>query len=787
MQLSGDAALDAAVNATDRKVVYKVEIDWNRNGLYDHTLSDVSRAVESVRVDRNVNGALPPESTLLEGYYSGQLQLQLSGKTASGHSIVQQMAMWRTDSLLFGQARTGVRIRVHIGHRTSTGAETLVPQFVGTIIDCKVLSGPGLVAIIANDLSEDMRGSIDLPTWGMSIPSQLSQSLNLSLRVNNQWPIDYVFRKNGYYSSPKPHSRVFWAATMHGSPVPEIGHRTQYLIGEGILTDEESAYRPGRPGWGLAYGGTPTWWAAISSRAEVTGWTGARSQTLVMQCQVETTNAEGVYPGQPGALFSWSSGTSYSSGNTFILYLTSTRRLMLNTYQDTTLRTSTLGPTLAAGWQDAWVEIEISASGVGSTLRWVGGTTSTTDLSGLYANPPGAGYSTVVIFGQQPIQDVHMSNRTGLAAGATRYNPATWTPQYDLDTSLNEVIGLPIRRGVSSWDLLREIVGAEFGTLGFSESGRPFFYNRDTIRRSTLTTTRTLTNERTLSEISLTERGSARRNVITAPVAEIRRTGPIDSTKAWVRVFELQDSNMILLPPGNSSFRFTLDVPGGVLSEVDPTLMTTAAFDAAASDPSVHGFAAIRVQDGTQVSSGITASVTPLSPTTSGNDVFNIGFANTGGWAKLRTTGGDPALRLRGLGMVRATEKVYTWRRETSIADIGEKVLDLPSSEWYQSPDQLAALAYSLLKDLSSPVPLVDQIESVGDCRAQLTDAVLIEDKAMLGGPFLCTLSGITRSLLISGAGAKLTDTLSVRPVAAPGKWILGHSVWSVLGQTTRV
>lgn len=46
MQNAGDTALATAVDSADRYVIHKLEVDWNRDGLYTHALSDLTSVVD---------------------------------------------------------------------------------------------------------------------------------------------------------------------------------------------------------------------------------------------------------------------------------------------------------------------------------------------------------------------------------------------------------------------------------------------------------------------------------------------------------------------------------------------------------------------------------------------------------------------------------------------------------------------------------------------------------------------------------------------------------------------
>ena len=61
MQFADNFFLRIAVHDDRRALVYKLEADWNRNGLYDHALSDLTSVVKEIRVDRDLLPLLPQE------------------------------------------------------------------------------------------------------------------------------------------------------------------------------------------------------------------------------------------------------------------------------------------------------------------------------------------------------------------------------------------------------------------------------------------------------------------------------------------------------------------------------------------------------------------------------------------------------------------------------------------------------------------------------------------------------------------------------------------------------
>lgn len=796
MQNSGDAALAAAVDSRDRTIVYKVEVDWNKNGLYNHALSDLTTAVDVLQIQRDVNSTLPPETTLLEGFYSAQATIQLGGKQAGNAvRIAQSLSMWRTDSPLYGKPKTGYPVRAFIGHRLADGTTVTPQQFQGVILDVSVNSRAGTAVLTCDGGAAMTQARIDLPTYALTPAASGNFNVGQSVRVNSQWVIDYVLRRNGFYMTPPAHARVFYSATLHGSVVPERGHGCYSWVGAGALRDEDPVYVSGRPGWGLAYGGSPLWWNASYAMCDFTGYSGAQGQTLVIQCQVDTTNAAtaAIYSNQRGGLVAHSTGNGYLDGVGVLLQLTTTRRMELNIYRNGSLVASVLGTTLASGWQDVWVELELGTPYSASTIRWPDGTSTAVNLSGMTSTPPNGAllYGNVVTFGQLPMHDLQISDRTGLATQATIYNAATWVPKVQLDPGLNEVTGLPLRRGVNSWDLLKEVVGAEFGVLGFTEAGVPFFRNRNTVRRSTLTVVKTIDDTKALTDLSMTEQSTSVRNSITFSYARRLMDGPLSSPDVWSVLWELDDPAGILLAPGATSLDLVLDKPGIVFTSLFPAQYTTAQWnDPAQATNTNHGFATT-TPNGTAVTSGITCNaIIPLSPRDTGiSDLLRVVIVNTtNSYVHFKTTDGRAAFRIKGLAFYDGDAVNGGMKRAGAIAADRERVLDLGSNDWYQMVMPLQKIASSLLKDLQAPVPVLDQLPTVGDCRLQLQDTVSVADATSLGGPMFCGIVGINRSLQVSGdSQVKLSDSLTVRPVAAPTKWVLGSSTLSVLGSTTKL
>lgn len=798
MQLSGDADLAAAVEAANQYLVWRLEVDWNRDGLYSHAFSDLTSIVKSIRTDRDVQSSLPAETTLIEGYLAGQMQVTLGGtRPQDSQPIARLLSPWNSGGSLFGEGRLGIPIRAFIGNRTATGSTPSPQQFQGFISDFSVDSRTGDVILICLDPADDTRAAIDLPLWAVEQGSLTTPTDDW--RINSQWVIDYVFRRNGVYMSPPPMPGCVFLATCHGSLVPEVGHNG-FLDGftsVGLTTPDDQVYYPGRAGWGLAYGGQPGKIPATYARTEISSFSFAAGKSITFQAQIDMRHVASVQGAGAWCMVGSDDFVIGGSGSGHRIRnrIDTTGKQWCDIYNpgpgSGTLLVSLGGPTYPlTGFADVWVRLDFGNPLSNSFVTFPGTGPIAINLSGLTSGSTWT-HLPVIFAPPYPMHDLQVCDATGRAAGATIYDAAGWVPQVDLDTGLNDLTGLPLRRGVGSWDLLKEVVGAEFGIVGFSETGRPFFKNRDTVRRQNLTVEKTLTEDKLITDLRVSEKAGSVRNRVTAAVTP-RRITVWSGTNAWDVVFRLKDISSLVCPAGTSFHRIKLDMPAWMQDQSD-AVFYTAPENWPPADNLIQNagrFCAVREKDMGTAQTGVVVSIVTLPPSQFGPDMVQLNVFNPGLFPIVfADTDGSPALWLVGRAYNDEDGGDFSLSFASSVARYGERVLQLPQSDWHQRPESVRTIARQLLKDLRNPMPQFDSVVTVGDCRLQLEDTASVQDAGVLGGPVWTTVNGISRSLTVDSntGAAKLEDTLNVRPFATPGKWILGHPQWSVLGQTTRV
>lgn len=797
MQNSGDALLAAAVEAPVQTVVHKLEVDWARNGAYAHALSDLTKVVVSAQIDRRLNGSLPQETTMVEGFSTARMSVTLSGiRPGDTDPIAKLLSPWNISAPLFGDGRLSTPVRMSIGNRVSSGVETMPRQFTGVVSEFTVDSRTGTISMICLDSSETLHSSVSLPAFALSQGTLTKPQADW--RINSQWMIDYVLRKNGIYASPPPQTGCIYSNTGHGALIPEIGHWP--LWGEsssfGIRTADQPVTYPGRTGWGLAYGGdrngAPTLWSR--GRPGIVPQAGT---VLTVQAQIDTSKVNSAWWGQTGEWMQIWFGPNFAGslgGINLLFTLASSGQLLVAFCNQSTIIAQPFSTGLVplTGIQDVWYKITFGTPLSNSSVQFSTGDTASVNLSTLNTALEVWPFPRVKVSAFWPMQDIQICNATGVG-GTTLYDPTTWVPQADLDEGLLTVSGLPIRRDVDSWELVKEVAQAEYGTVGFDESGRFFFRNRDNVRRGNLTIEKTLTESQLIGDLGLSERTGSVRNIISTKVRpRFIKSSYVPSGYGGVPmdvVFKPANIETIVCEPGNSAHQLQMDTPGFVYDSTDSTQIAPADWppDTTSLVNALPVFSAVRQGQTGIEQTGVLLRVITLPPEY-GHDQVLLLVYNPGIYPILfGGFNGDPGLWIAGRKYVQDTDTDLTVRRESSISTYGARSLELPTSDWLQQESSVGAITRGLLKDLRAPTPVIQNLVAVGDCRVQLADTVSVRDTGIIGGPMYTAVDGISRSLTINSGGAQLVDRYDVRPFSSPGKWILGHPTQSILGSTTKL
>lgn len=786
MQDAGDTALAAAIAASNRHIIWSLEIDWNQDGLFNHALSDMSKVVDSMVVTRAYETTLPKTVTLVEGSSAARLDIQLSGKRAGDLiDLAFQLSPWRTDGAFYHGTRMLIPIRASLGVRTAAGTGPMQRQFTGFITDFATNRKNRSVTISAYDGVELLRTPMQFPLLSLST---YLRDLGWQYYYNPQAVLDLVLRKSGFYMSPPAPANCVMSLPWHGAPLPEIGYRVLHFAAS--QSNVEDLTTPG------VYG------LAGNAHRGMLQYVGV-SFDRILPFENTKTSMQGLFKFGPNVynesvpdywtsfinseLFRVSDNESTTEGVNWAVNITSSAQLQFKAYNNSTLLATVNGPTVTTyGWHNIACCIEIGATLASTTIRWSLDevvTTASVDLTGWNAVATSGLYefSSYETWGGLPMQCIQLLWMPSTEDVLTRwYKTSTFQSTADIDPCLNLVSGIPPTAGVPGWDVIKDVVSAELGVFGFTEFGRPFFKNRDNVRRQSINTVKTLdVSQGDLKDLTLRERIETVQNVISVNTNAVYETGTPEglATPIWV----LSNVGGMIIPPGESTFQISLPRPSRVKSaswfiqrtsaDYNSTSQSSAFVATLADNPSVeaaYGTVGVRV-------------VQKADWQTVKMFIFNT---NTGP-IQFATDTGQPALSIGGWFVESTTAENRLYSSAGSIARFGARTLQLPSTPYTQIQVPFESIALGLLRDLQNPVAELNSVPAVGDPRLQLLDSMQIKDAGGLGGDIPVMLWGYQRALKVNSTGGILQDDLDMRPFAAPGTWILGHPVYSILGSTT--
>lgn len=773
MQLPNDAALAAAVASNNRVVVSELKADWNRDGLYAHALSDLTEWVESVSVQRDIIGTLPEETTTIEGFIGAQLDFTLSGtRPRDSKDVVQLLSPLRADSPLYGDSRTGIPIKWRLGMQTAAGTIPMMDQFTGTISAFRADSGARTVVVSCLDGIESLHAPINLPVF--QNPDWESNQTRLGqYRINSHWVIDYVLRQNGIYQSPPMQPGCIYSATGHGSMVPELGHQFTLFTKQGTFTEDDTSTVPGK--WGYAYNGTGKFMSVWSARANA-AFTPTVGRSWLIQLMVYGPGVPLQISATGDFVVTISTDSSlFAPGATTLAYrIARTGQMFADFYNGASLINTIAGPSVSSvgGWQYCFVLVDFAGATLNNcAVSFPNESHSGVNLTGLSLAPVTYPYPAVMTGAGFPVQNIQINDATGIAPP---FYDTSFVSQCDLDIGLNEFPALPLVRGSDSLDVLKSVIGSEFGVGGFSESGRFYFRNRNTVRKNNLQISRAYTADQNLQLAASEPPGSVRNSVTTKVRASFR-------VSAYQEVWTPSSTEDFQILPGTNTFRVTLDRPC-LLNDFSPLTFTSMAFwDVEPTPSQSHKFHAIDSLNNPVPGVTVAVRFDPVALAQGRDEVIITVTSPIADTVRFSTTDGRPALSIDGLPAVDGAETLQTYERANSIARFRRQVLPLDLDPWRQLQKFQQPIALGLLKDLKAPIPIFDQIQVVGDPRSQLQDSLQLGDTEGLGGPVTVGIEALRRDL----SGGKLTDQLTVRMFSRPGRWILGDPVLSILGSTT--
>ncbi|GAA2772746.1 hypothetical protein [Saccharopolyspora taberi] len=784
--LAHTPAAAAAITARERYFRPRLLIDWNRDGAFDHELSDLSRFVRTGEREHALSSTVPEEIMLVEGEAAASLPLTLAGEL-NGEPLAYWFAATNPDGPFFGQLPEGTPMRFDIGVWTDAGWEDF-RQITGIVRDITADRDTGEVHIECLDHVELTRGPVNLAPSGI-LQRALQQGVKRGGLTDSAAIIDLCARAGGFTMGP-PKRWAWWqgqesgtafgpvlSVPFHGSVIPEVGtldNDQTYQRTEEWETSANSAtraraeaYRDGPHGY-LAHEASPVgvtpvyhkYWVDEQDR----GVAGTMQATWVM-----------------GAWVHWPGNNVNADSAPITLQIRKNRMQIVIENSNGGVAPRLIdqaggvgtGPYLfmVAGWN--YVEARFlpnSSTQITMQMRVNSTVSAEQILTGRNApnlTDPLSGL--VTIDHTYAVSDVYVVQVAG----------ATWFGNFSYDTAPagtavisagnNRLTHTLRQTGREAWALAKEIAAAEFGCVFFDEQGRFTFWTLDDVLDRQTGVVRRFTVD-DFTGLRLRSTVDSIRNVWTVTTTSGRAVSGIayDLASDGVPLYRAASGELLpvdfVVAAGTALETF---IPtGDAIIAVEPFNLPVIP-ENGFWDSEVP-FAGRKPYTGTDYREGTTGDTEQKFIS---RDLARLWVWN--GWDEpIGHVDPNGASRFRIQGTVVAEDAAKTWtvRNTESIALAGERVIELTGNTWQQDEWVMRVLLERLVARLGRPIPVSDTITVPGDPRVQIGDTIEVADAAGFGPRIWLQIYGIRR---VFDADAGLTDTYTVEMIQPPGasKW----------------
>ncbi len=803
-------AASTAIESGEREFAQRLRVDWNNNALFDHPLSDLSAYVSSTVRDQTLTSTAPDEVMLIEGYAAGKLTVELVGDY-DGLSLAAHFAPYNGRSIFYTEGiALGVTMVYEIAVSTADGWEWF-PQFVGVIRDVSTDREAGTVTIDCLDNVERMRTSVDIPPYALW-QSYLQGGFKRGGLVDSSSVIDLAARSAGFTMGPAQRWAYWYdlprlsdvgpilSVPFHGSVLPELGmldndesfHLTEEWerSTDPAVTARAEAYTVGPHGY-LAHAAVPRglntwnykkyWIDEFADQAGTLGgtwvlgcwiyWTGNNvdENSLVLDVQIRTNHLELFVRGNDGGV-----EARLRETNGFLAWT------------NTSLRLTT------PGWHYIEGNYLVENSGnyamrvriddmYSPESRWSGRDARDVNdrLSGL-----------VRIEHKYAVSDSYVVKANFATTFANFTYDRTPADTARVSWGRNRVAYTLRETGREAWDLAKDVSSAEYGVVFFDEFGRFVFWNyRDmTARQESPVRTFTLDH---LESLSLRNTFDSVRNVWTVKTQTARAYTDIAYDLGRDGVPFVRDSRSgELVPadfrlPAGSANVFWFNVDDHTISLNPNNLRDNSAargeFGAWEQAIPTH---ALKSYTGTDYQEQPPNSEQKMTTRTLARLYLTNGHGVIVGFLLVtdpaRPQDGQPRFRIEGTIVHEDEPYVWSVRDEDSIADYGERVIELSGNYWLQDEWQTRGMLSDIVARMGRPIPVSDTLAVPGDPRVQLGDTIQVQDLDGFGERMWLQVYGIRREY---GTGG-LTDTYTVEMVQAAGVGVWDSPTYGLWDQS---
>lgn len=819
MQQHGGTPAADAIESSERRWYVELIVDWNRDGNFDHYLSDLSEYADNISVDRSLAGSAPPEIMLIEGASAAELTFDLGGHDIDNDNLnfVATFSPYNGLSPLYNLDPVGCEVIYRVGIDTTTGI-VWYPQFVGNIRTITPNRATNTVSVTALDRVEKLRNPVQFPPWAIGNFSSL-RGYNLAQLADSQAIIDHCLRfgetsctpsrpvyNDEFVRNPAQNSDLgvrFWLNGT-GAPFPQVGFNAGDLS-QGFPKSEDT----GAPMYyqnGLPHPDSPNPEIQPMSLSSLgpdnTGWTssGTNSAPYLVYWGLDRNNDAAFTSHYIGFTLN-NTGTNgkwwRTVGNVttvFQVHIGYHLKLMV-TIANGAIRGEVRNYDTSAGVVTSWrglsdldhhkIDIKFATGttspGVNGRFDLIinEGTTWSETIPDFSSHINGSFdpyTSYITVEHKVGLTDVYWGTRgsqTPIVLDVDLVHEVVRRPSAYaavLDRGLNKLTHLPVTSADDAWDIITEVASAELGSVFWDESGVFRFWNRNTIVDKQDTTWRTFSLDN-VQGLQITNSFDSVRNIITS-----------ESTRGFSISEVAFDSSSVdeFYIPGGATVKFIRYVDNVQSIGLNKVPRYQTDFEAGPyplwdNDGSYEGYVVQWFTGG---------AWSEDNGRTSGVDVWVYGNEDGSFTIEIHNGYGDPArlatggptdsgsAALRVVGSVVHTDEtaILTALDRDSIAIYGRRNMPL-TGDWIQwQPDVVTSLLEYVLPRTIKPIPTTDAITVAGDPRLQLGDRVDIVDPQGMGELIGVQIYGTHRTYT---KDTGLMDTHTVEMLAPPriGIW----------------
>lgn len=805
------AALEAALQPGQRRYPrQRLEVDWDRDGTWDHAYTDLTDIQPVVVHKQELTDSTPGSTVVASGAVAAQLTVTFEGSAlVSGvrMPVAELFAPYNPSSPLYGLTVEDTPIRWTVEFSTSRGwiGDVL---FTGWLDECQVVRGDNRVVFTAVNIPPELRAPTFWPLWAVEGPA--------AARVRDSGPqrglassvADYICNAAGLRTRPRPP----WESTtgvialtwlpLCGSFAPAAGKMiSQHPWGSAGLFPEvypispaidpqgeywiEGPFGTARNAEAHRYPGA----LIYTTRDDQPTWDGrSTSVSAWIYCGptapgYDENASSSLRPPVAQVHFGYGITTNYYAYRLSIATDGVTVQVQVEN-GTSTLRYGTYTPGSNA-YRHVHAQLDHNTGSVVRCKLIVDGTTQV-DFTGSTGSTIAAPilnnlFLPQVGFHLRPgvrMADAMAWQETG-APAVTPERTVHGGVRAEIDMSLNQITHLP-PPGDGGWDTIKAIAAAEYAAVDIDQDG-VLRYRVRTNLRGTDQQTITLSSA---AEVGTTTSSDGRANAVVISVQP--------GEASWQLAWQPASIDQIVGPPGVTEWVFpTDDTVIAVESGTVPALYQSA--DSASSLPVWSGSVNsgyVFVFDGTETEELLDQNMVNTTDQAGLDDkqLIRIVVTNSttsGGRFRLKddnTAGTDPqpALRIAGLVLARQPAEQETVTSDANIeADGNTRTIRLAGGEWRQHLESVRDAAYFVLRRTTQPIPAFGRFDTPGDPRRQLTDSYILELGAT-GPRVVAYAGGITHTFMQAG----FRDQLIIRATHAPGRWALGDPVLGVLEST---